>query len=207
MLVDKTSTNDKPTATSNGDSLVSGFPRVNLGHFPTPLEPMVRLTQHLQGPQLFIKREDCSGLAMGGNKVRQMEFHLGDAIARGADTVISTSAVQSNHLRVLAAAACKLGLACEIQREDRVAEYSEQREKTAGDNILYIRPKMRFPENGVYQCVSAPVYHLPSPWAAHLVNLHFQRSPSSSAGRAASFVKGGQERMKIRLEAINQIFI
>lgn len=63
---------------------------------------------------------------MGGNKVRQMEFHLGDALAKGADTVISTSAVQSNHLRVLAAAASKLGLACEIQREDRVANYSEE---------------------------------------------------------------------------------
>lgn len=107
------------TAQVQGHGLTDAFPRASLGFYPTPLEPLHRLSDEL-GIRLFVKRDDCTGLAMGGNKVRQMEFVFGDALAKGADTVVSTSAVQSNHLRVIAAAASRLGLACEIQREDRV---------------------------------------------------------------------------------------
>ncbi|MFQ5784586.1 MAG: D-cysteine desulfhydrase family protein [Alphaproteobacteria bacterium] len=106
---------------------LADFARVRLAHTPTPLEPLENLTRRLGAPRLFVKRDDCTGLAMGGNKARQLEFYFGEALARGADTVIITGAVQSNFLRMTAAAAAKLGLACEIQHEDRVpgmgAEY------------------------------------------------------------------------------------
>ncbi len=99
---------------------LSDFPRVRLAHTPTPFEPLGALTKLLGGPSLYVKRDDCTGLAMGGNKARQLEFYLGEARARGADTILITGAVQSNYLRMAAAAAAQLGLACEIQHEDRV---------------------------------------------------------------------------------------
>lgn len=85
------------------------FPRVQLGHFPTPLDPLPRLSTQL-GPRLMVKRDDCSGLAFGGNKVRQHEYVLGDAIRQGADCVIHGAAAQSNQSRQLAAAGARLGL-------------------------------------------------------------------------------------------------
>lgn len=100
--------------------LTARFPRAALSHLPTPLEPMAALSRHLGGPELWVKRDDCTGLAMGGNKARQLEFYCGEALARGADTLITTGAVQSNHVRQTIAAACKLGLECEVQLEERV---------------------------------------------------------------------------------------
>jgi len=88
------------------------FPRVRLGHLPTPLEPLARLSAHLGGPTLWIKRDDCTGLATGGNKTRKLEFLVADALAQGADTLITLGARQSNHARQTAAAAAKLGLKC-----------------------------------------------------------------------------------------------
>jgi len=99
---------------------LTGFPRVGLAHRPTPLEPMPNLSQAVGVEGLFVKRDDCTGLAMGGNKVRQLEFYLGEAIARSASVVLITGAVQSNYARCTAAAAAKLGLRCVIQLEDRV---------------------------------------------------------------------------------------
>ena len=95
------------------------FPRVKLAHLPTPLEPMARLSKYLGGPNLWIKRDDCTGLSTGGNKTRKLEFLMGEALMRGADTIITQGATQSNHARQTAAAAAKLGLACEILLEDR----------------------------------------------------------------------------------------
>ena len=95
------------------------FPRIQLGHFPTPLEPMKRLTEHLGGPRLWVKRDDCTGLSTGGNKTRQLEFLGGDAIAQKADTIITQGATQSNHARQTAAMAAKLGMECHILLEDR----------------------------------------------------------------------------------------
>ena len=89
---------------------IDGFPRVKLVNLPTPLEKMPRLTSALNGPQLWIKREDCTGLAFGGNKERKAEFSLGDALSKKADVVITVGPVQSNHARATAAAARKLGL-------------------------------------------------------------------------------------------------
>ena len=94
---------------------VKQMPQVNLGHFPTPLEECPRLSEALGGPRIFIKREDCSGLAFGGNKVRQLTFTIGDAVAQGADTIIHGAASQSNHCRQAAAACGKLGLKCYLR--------------------------------------------------------------------------------------------
>ena len=94
---------------------VSQIPQVDLGHFPTPLEECPRLSEALKGPRIFIKREDCSGLAFGGNKVRQLTFTIGDAVAQGADTIVHGAASQSNHCRQAAAACGKLGLNCYLR--------------------------------------------------------------------------------------------
>ncbi len=106
---------------------LADFPRVQLAHTPTAFESLPNLTRQLGGPKLFVKRDDCTGLAMGGNKARQLEYYFGEAMAENADTMLITGAVQSNFLRMTAAAAAKLGLRCEIQHEDRVpgmnAEY------------------------------------------------------------------------------------
>ena len=100
---------------------VDRYPRVRLGHAPTPLDAAPRLGAAL-GVELWVKRDDCTGLALGGNKVRQLEFHLGAAQARGADTVLVTGAVQSNLVRVAAAGARRLGMDAHIQLEERVDE-------------------------------------------------------------------------------------
>lgn len=94
------------------------FPRVRLAHLPTPLEPLERLSEEL-GVEIWIKRDDCTGLAGGGNKTRKLEFLLGEALEQGADTLVTQGAVQSNHVRQTAAAAAAHGLACEVILEAR----------------------------------------------------------------------------------------
>ena len=98
------------------------LPRATLGHTPTPLEAMPNLAAHIGGGPLYVKRDDCTGLALGGNKVRQLEFYLGEAQASRADTILITGAVQSNFARLAAAVARKLGMDCHIQHEERVAK-------------------------------------------------------------------------------------
>jgi L-cysteate sulfo-lyase len=94
--------------------LTETLARVSIAHLPTPLEPLSRLTAQLGGPELWIKRDDQTGLATGGNKARKLEFLVADALAQGADTLITTGAAQSNHARQTAAAAAKFGLACTL---------------------------------------------------------------------------------------------
>lgn len=115
--------------------LLKPFPRVPLAHLPTPLEFLPNLTRHLGGPEIWVKRDDCTGLATGGNKTRKLEFSMGEALARGADTIITVGAVQSNHVRQTAAAACKLGMKCEVLLEHRVADPSELY-RTSGNVLL-----------------------------------------------------------------------
>ncbi|MDL2398926.1 D-cysteine desulfhydrase [Rhizobium mayense] len=95
------------------------FPRIHLAHLPTPLERLDRLSHELGGPEIWIKRDDCTGLSTGGNKTRKLEFLMAEALAQGADTVITQGATQSNHARQTAAAAAKLGMTCRILLEDR----------------------------------------------------------------------------------------
>jgi L-cysteate sulfo-lyase len=84
-----------------------------------------RLSEHLGGPNIYVKRDDCTGLASGGNKTRKLEYSMAAALEEGADTIITVGAVQSNHVRQTAAAACKLGLKCEVLLEHRIADPSE----------------------------------------------------------------------------------
>jgi L-cysteate sulfo-lyase len=101
------------------------FPRVRLAHLPTPLEPMTRLSARLGGPTLWIKRDDCTGLATGGNKTRKLEYLAADALQKGADTLITLGALQSNHARQTAAAAARLGLKCVLVLEERVSQATD----------------------------------------------------------------------------------
>ena len=98
--------------------------RAHLGHTPTPLEEMPNLGKLMKRANLFVKRDDCTGLGLGGNKVRQLEFYFGEALAMGADTILITGATQSNFARLTAAGARKLGLQCHIQIEKRVPNSS-----------------------------------------------------------------------------------
>ena len=103
---------------------IEAYPRVRLGHAPTPLEPAPNLGAAL-GIDLWIKRDDCTGLVLGGNKVRQLEFYLGEAEQKGADTVLITGAVQSNFACLAAAGARRLGMDIHVQLEERVIEADE----------------------------------------------------------------------------------
>ncbi len=96
------------------------FPRLKLCQAPTPLEPLPRLSAALGGPDIWMKRDDLTGMGGGGNKVRKLEFLAGAALAAGADHLVTQGAVQSNHVRQTAAVAAKLGLACTAVLEHRI---------------------------------------------------------------------------------------
>jgi L-cysteate sulfo-lyase len=113
---------------------LSIFPRIQLGHFPTPLEPMVNLTTLMGGPNLWVKRDDCTGLSSGGNKTRKLEFLMAEAVAMRANVIITQGATQSNHARQTAAAAAKLGMKCHILLEDRTG--STDPDYTDNGNVL-----------------------------------------------------------------------
>jgi L-cysteate sulfo-lyase len=111
------------------------FPRVHITHGPTPLEFMPRLTEALGGPNLYIKRDDCTGLGSGGNKTRKLEFLMADAVKHGADTIITQGATQSNHARQTVAIAAKMGMKCEILLEDRTG-FKDASYKKSGNVFL-----------------------------------------------------------------------
>jgi len=100
--------------TQTSPSPLDRLPRVALAHLPTPVEPLPRLSAALDGPQLWIKRDDQTGLATGGNKTRKLEFLMAQVLDAEADTVITAGSTQSNHARQTAAAAAKCGLACHL---------------------------------------------------------------------------------------------
>ena len=110
------------------------FPRLRFAHLPTPLEPMVNLSRLLDGPNIWVKRDDCTGLAGGGNKTRKLEFLMADAEQQGADTIITQGAVQSNHARQTAAIAAKLGYECYLLLENRTG--SDDPDFLANGNVL-----------------------------------------------------------------------
>src|SRR5262249_25289120 len=85
-----------------------------LAHLPTPLESMDRLTETLGGPRVLVKRDDCTGLALGGNKARKLAYLCAEALGAGCDTLVTGGGAQSNHVRMTAAAANRLGLACHV---------------------------------------------------------------------------------------------
>ena len=114
---------------------MTSFPRVRFAHLPTPLEPLEALTRALGGPGLWVKRDDATGLALGGNKTRKLEFLIAEAKTEGADTVISTGGVQSNHVRQTAAAAARCGLRCELVLT-RVAPWDAPDYEETGNVLL-----------------------------------------------------------------------
>ena len=118
------------------------YPWVQLAHTPTALERMVNLSgkysDHQVGINLWIKRDDCTGLALGGNKARQLEFYLGQARAKNADTVLTTGAIQSNHVRMTVAGAHKLGMRCEVQLEERVKDRPTEYYKSGNPLLLHM---------------------------------------------------------------------
>lgn len=104
--------------------LLARFPRNLATHAPTALETMPRLSADL-GLDLTVKRDDCTGIALGGNKVRQLEFYIGAAQDKGADTILITGAVQSNFVRTAAAMAARAGMGCHVQLEERVPDITD----------------------------------------------------------------------------------
>jgi 1-aminocyclopropane-1-carboxylate deaminase/D-cysteine desulfhydrase-like pyridoxal-dependent ACC family enzyme len=96
------------------ETKLAQFPRLGLAQLPTPLEPLKRLSAFLEGPCLWVKRDDTTGLGFGGNKLRKLDYVLHEAMAARADTLVSGGVVQSNSQRQVAAAAAKLGLKCHL---------------------------------------------------------------------------------------------
>lgn len=117
------------------EDTLAGFDRVELGHWPTPVEAMPRLGQAIGHRHLSIKRDDCTGLGLGGNKVRKLEYLVAEAKAQGADILATAGAVQSNHARQTAAAAAKMGLGCHLMLPRLVPSASPLYE-TSGNVLL-----------------------------------------------------------------------
>lgn len=111
------------------------LPRRRYTPGPTPLERMDRLSAALGGPEIWIKRDDLTGLTGGGNKTRKLEFLVADALAQGADTLITVGAVQSNHCRLTLAAAVREGLRCRLVLEERVPGSYDPH--ASGNNLLF----------------------------------------------------------------------
>jgi len=105
--------------------MLEKFERIKLGHFPTPIEHLKNISKYLGGPNIFIKRDDCTGLATGGNKTRKLEFLIPDAIKNKAELVVTIGAVQSNHARQTAAACTLMGIKCLNILELRVKDPPE----------------------------------------------------------------------------------
>ncbi len=110
------------------------FPRLRFAHLPTPLEHMSNLSRALNGPEIWIKRDDCTGMSTGGNKTRKLEFLMAEAVGQGADIVLTLGATQSNHVRQTAACAARLGLACHVLLEDRTGKTDH--DYTRNGNVL-----------------------------------------------------------------------
>lgn len=114
---------------------LTAFPRRRYTHSATPLEYLPRLSQSLEGPNIYVKRDDLLGLTSGGNKTRKLEFLVADALVSGADTLITTGAVQSNHCRLTLSAAVKEGLKCYLVLEERIPD--SYQEDALGNNFLF----------------------------------------------------------------------
>jgi L-cysteate sulfo-lyase len=114
---------------------ITDAPRLPLGFLPTPLTPLDRLSERLGGPRIWLKRDDCTGLATGGNKTRKLEYLLGDALAEAADVIVTFGAVQSNHARQTAAACAVAGLPCHLVLARKVP-WTHPGYETSGNVLL-----------------------------------------------------------------------
>jgi 1-aminocyclopropane-1-carboxylate deaminase len=120
----------------NLENRLADLPRVQLAILPTPIHALARLTADLAGPQLWIKRDDLTGLAGGGNKTRKLEFLVGDALRTQADTLLTVGAVQSNHTRQTAAAAARAGLHCVLLHNAWTTEPAGPHYRATGNVLL-----------------------------------------------------------------------
>lgn len=121
-------------------------PRLRFAQLPTPIEPMVRLSSFLNGPRLWIKRDDLTGVGMGGNKIRKLEYLIAEAQANGAKTIITTGAVQSNHCRQTAALAAKQGYKCKLVltgENDSLVDGNLLLDKLFGAKIIFTKNEDR----------------------------------------------------------------
>jgi L-cysteate sulfo-lyase len=114
---------------------ISDVPRLELGFLPTPLTPLDRLSEVLGGPRIWLKRDDCTGLATGGNKTRKLEYLLADAVGAGADVIVTFGAAQSNHARQTAAACAAIGLPCHLVLARKVV-WAHPGYETTGNLLL-----------------------------------------------------------------------
>lgn len=115
--------------------------RIQLAHLPTPIEHLSNLTRILKGPDLYVKRDDLTGLGLGGNKTRKLEYLTGDALAQDSETLISAGAIQSNHCRQVAAAAAKLGLACILVLTGKKPHHAEGNlllDRLSGAEVVFV---------------------------------------------------------------------
>jgi D-cysteine desulfhydrase len=152
------------------------FPRRRYTPAPTPIEPLTRLGAQLGGPEIWIKRDDLLGLASGGNKTRKLEFLVADALAQGADTLITVGAVQSNHCRLTLAAAAKEGLRCRLLLEERVPGSYDP--KGTGNNLLF-------------DLLGAEVIRLLPPGADLNAELQAEAAAVAAEGRRGYAIPGG----------------
>ena len=141
---------------------IDRLPRVWLGEWPTPLYFCKRLTEELGGPRIFMKRDDLTGLAFGGNKTRYLEFTLAEALDQGADAVVLSAVVHSNHCRQFAAAAAKLGLKAVVVLRESETQMG-YREQPTGNYLLdqMFGAEIRFaalcaPVRRAWVCLPAP---------------------------------------------------
>ncbi|MCD6334993.1 MAG: D-cysteine desulfhydrase [Candidatus Latescibacteria bacterium] len=182
----------------------AGFPRVRLAHLPTPLEEMKNFSKALDGPRLFVKRDDSTGLGFGGNKIRKLEFLMGEALERKADTVITTGGVQSNHARQTAAAAKKLGM------EAILLLRGEQPEEGKGNLLLdrILGAQVRFVQASDFLEVDQAAYELGSELEAsgkrpYVIPLGGS-TPTGSLGYAAAALEivGQIQEMGLRVDTV-----
>ena len=135
------------------------FPRVRLFPTPTPLEKLDNLSRVLGGPEIWIKRDDCTVVATGGNKVRKLEWLVGDAVAKGATHIVTQGAVQSNHVRQTAAVARKFGMKCTALLEHRIQ--TNDRDYLGSGNVLLDRLfgcDIQFRDSGLDMNAEAEAY-------------------------------------------------
>jgi len=120
-------------------------PRVQLANLPTPIRPLQRLSDRWGGPQLFLKRDDWTGSALTGNKVRKLEYCLGEAVALEAKKVLTCGGLQSNHCRATAIAAAKLGLGCVVylrtEQKDPPPDGNHLLDLLAGAEVRFVTPE------------------------------------------------------------------
>lgn len=118
---------------------LKAFPKIKASSWPTPVEPLTRLSRRLGGPDIFMKRDDIGSLALGGNKLRKLEFLLGEALNQGCCSIVTAGALQSNHARLTAAISSRLGLDCHLVLKDEVPDRSAAYHSSANrflDNLL-----------------------------------------------------------------------